>query len=214
MKLKKAHILIFAFMLFAASTSFANSIYSVAVDTSSLSSTDGYIYFQYIPAGNAVDSIATLSNLEGGVLAALPSENVVNGSAVKGVLPGPVMFSNANGINDYNHGIRFGNNLSFIVSFSGLYTGGEPGGSSTFSFWLFRDANGVEPLITTDGALFMASLDNGGMIMAQAFSDITSFSQVPESETLWLLGAGLIGMVAVSCKNKKAGWTNSLISRC
>jgi hypothetical protein len=197
MKLSRLLILSLVFVLIAAGSVFSAPVYNVSVDTSSLNGMEGYLYFQYVPV-NAAGSAAMVSNFSGGTLAPAPSSNVVDSSAVTGYLPGTVTFANTNGINDYNHGITFGNSLSFLLSFAEPLLGGLPGGSSTFSLGLFKDEGGSEPIL--GGTLLASNLMNDGSVSNQIFANQASASPVPEAGTLWLLGSGLAGLVGVSRK--------------
>jgi hypothetical protein len=209
MKTTKIVLLVFALIAFGASSAFASLSYDVTVDTSSLNGTSGYLYFQY-GGLNAVDSAATVFGFTGGTLDALPSENVVDGSAVSGQLPGPVVFANTNGINDYNHGILFGNTLSFGVSFAATAFGAPDGGSSTFSLGLFSDEFGLNPIYNLQGSnnsvpgtLFTINLMNNGsasseIIAGQAnVTNGTGVSPVPVPAALWLFGSGLAGLAGI-----------------
>ena len=84
-----------------------------------------------------------------------------------GTLPGPVVFANTYGINDYEQAITFGNTLSFVLSFlnTAPFVSSGTLGSSDFSLGLFSDAFGASPLITPTGTVFTASLvDNGTVV--------------------------------------------------
>jgi hypothetical protein len=203
MKFMKLQLIVFALFLLAASSAFADTILSVSVDTQDLAGQNGYLYFAYIPV-NAADSSAVVSNFIGGTLSPTASANVVDGTAVSGVLPGPVTFVNTNGINDYNHGILFGDSLSFLLTLIDPTAGGQEGGISTFSLSLFANEEGTIPL--GGGTLFTSDLGNDGMVNTSVLSEIASVSQVPEAGTMWLLGSGLLGLLftARSNRNKTA----------
>jgi hypothetical protein len=202
MKLSKLLILSIVLVFLAAGSVFAAPVYNVSVNTSSLSGTDGYLYFQYVPV-NAAESTATVSGFSGGTLAPANASNVVDGSAVTGILPGSVTFANTNGINDYNHGFTFGNSLSFLLSFTDPLIGGLPGGGSTFSLGLFGDESGSSPLITSSGTVFSADLVNDGSVSPVTVAGISSANPVPEAGTMWLLGSGLVGWVGIGRKIRK-----------
>jgi hypothetical protein len=200
MKFIRLQLLLVVLFLLAASSASADTLLSVTVDTSSLDGDAGYLYFQYVPV-MAVDSTATVFNFQGGQLAPSPSLEVVDGSAVSGALPGPVTFANTNAINDYNHGITFGDSLSFLVNFSSPVFGGDPIGSSTFSLGLFADEFGLTELL--GGTLFTASLGNSRTVAIDALANQASLSEVPEAGTMWLLGSGLVGLIGVGRKIRK-----------
>jgi hypothetical protein len=196
MKFMKLKLLIIALFVFTASSAFATPVYyNVSIDTSSLSGSDGYLYFQYIPV-NGADSTATIPYYSGGSLAPARSSEV-DGSAVTGLLPGVVTFANTNAVNDYNQGITFGDGIYFQVLFSTPAPDGILGGSSTFSLGLFQDEFGTIPLLTGDGTLFTTDLMNDGTTSASVFASGASVKYVPEVGTLWLLGPGLLGLLGI-----------------
>jgi hypothetical protein len=199
MRFTKLLLLFVAFLTLAASSALASSMYWVSVDTSSLNSQPGYLYFQYAPV-NAADSTATVTDFSagGGALGA-QSFKVVDCSAVSGTLPGTVTFLNTNGINDYNQAFTFGNNIGFLLSFNNPTPGGQAGGSSTFSLGLYQDELGSTPLL--GGTLFTSDLINDGTVQNQIFSSGVTANQVPEAGTMWLLGSGLVGLLGIA-RNK------------
>jgi hypothetical protein len=202
MNLLKIKLLVIAIMMFVASSAFAALSYDVAVDTSILNGTDGYLYFQYLPV-NATDSSAMVSGFSGGLLAPAPSVNVVDGSAVSGSLPGTVTFANTNGINDYNHAINFGNTINFHLSFNDPASGGQPGGSSTFSLGLYQDEFGASPLL--GGTLFNINLMNDGSTSTETLASqaSVSVSSVPLPAAAWLFGSGLAGLFGLRRREQK-----------
>jgi hypothetical protein len=194
MKLLKLKLFVLALIMFGASSAFASLSYSVSVDTSSLSSYAGYLYLQYIPV-DASDSTATVSNFStDGVLYASSSANVVNGAAVNGQLPGSVVFTNTNGINDYNHGITFGNKFNFLLTLGSPSSGGMSGGGSTFSLGLFQDENGFASLL--GGTLFTITLMNDGSATTQILAKEANVV-TPIPPTALLLGSGLLGLAGL-----------------
>lgn len=193
MKQIRMMLLIIAFAVLAANTAFAGLSYEVTVDTTSLSGQNGYLYFQYLPV-NAIDSTAAVTGFYGGTLASSRAAEV-DGSAVSGVLPGPVTFANTNGINDYNQGITFGNQMRFFVTLNGT-PGGANGGSSTFSLGLFSDELGFNPLLTTDGMLYTISFMNDGTATTDILALQAAVNPVPLPGAVWLLGSGLAGLIA------------------
>lgn len=193
MKFLKIKLLVIALVMFAANSAFAALSYNVSVDTTSLNTTSGYLYFQY-GGFNAVDSTATLYSFNGGALAADNSANVVDGSAVTGKLPNSVYFANTNGTNDYNHGITFGSDLKFSVAFASTSFGATNNGNSTFSLGLFSDEAGLSPLVST---LFTIDLNNDATTVVGALANGVDVTPTPIPAAIWLLGSGLMGLVGV-----------------
>jgi hypothetical protein len=192
MNFLKIKLLVIAVIMFAASSAFASLSYNVNIDTSSVIDWDGYLYFQYVPV-NAADSTATVSSfVTDGLLASASSSSVVDGSAVTGTLPGTVVFANTNGINDYNHGIHFGNNINFLLSFSDPAPGGVAGGSSTFSLGGYLDEAGTQGY-----TLFTVDLNNDGTTTVQTMVNEASVTPTPIPAAAWLLGSGLMGLVGI-----------------
>ena len=130
-----------------------------------------------------MSSTATVSAFTTDGTLGAQSFNVVSGGAVSGSLPGNVVFSNTNGINDYNHSIQLGNLLSFLITFNPSTTS-STFGSSTFSLGLFSDEGGTSPLL--GGTQIKVSLMNDGSVTA-----------TPIPTAAWLLGTGLIGLVGI-----------------
>lgn len=210
MKLMKLKLLIVALVLLVANSAFAALSYNVTIDTSSLSGTDGYLYFTYIPV-NGSNSTATVSNYWGGILYPSTSAGDPTATSATGTLPGTVSFTTSTGLTDYNHGTRFGigTGFSFLVSFSDPEPGGVTGGSSTFSLGLFTDENGVTPLFNTSGinntapgTLFTIDLMNDGSTSAQVLANGVDVTPTPIPAAFWLLGSGLVGLVGI--RRKKA----------
>jgi hypothetical protein len=205
MKRMKSMLLIIALLMFGASSLFANSIYSVSIDTTSIAQ-NGYIFMQYVPMGIA-DSKATVSNFSGAmpVDASLDPGLGVGGAQATGLLPGLVEFvTDYSSINivGYNQKITFGNSLSFLLTFDEI----DPNGSGTFSLGLFEDEAGSQALKNLAGAdldqAFSATLFDSGVVGDISFNNVSgTASQVPEPGTLWLLGSGFVGLLGFA-RNK------------
>ena len=128
------------------------------------------------------------------------------------MLPGAVIFTNPNTVNEYIHGITFGNSLSFLVTFSNPATGGLSNGSSVFSLGLFSDTTNWNPLLNTSGGilgpnsagtLFTINLNNDGT-SSSLIADPTdvNVSPTPIPPSVLLLGSGLLGLVGIRRKAK------------
>ncbi len=208
MKLLSLKLLITALVVLAANSAFAAFTYNVSINTSSLAGESGYLYLQYDPFSTNTASTATVAGfVTDGTLGAQDTVDVVNGSAVTGVLPGSVVFTNTNGINDYNHAITLGSAINFSLSLDAPIFGGPSGGttgSSTFSLGLFADASGSTPLLNTTGilgsvpgTLFTVSLLDNGTTTTEVLASEAAVTATPIPAAAWLLGSGLTGLVAL-----------------
>jgi len=201
MNLLKIKLLVMAAILLVATSAFASLSYTVNLDTTNFSGSDGYLYLSYITYGNQVSSTATVSNFATDGLLGSQSLNVVNGSAVSGALPGSVTFANTNGINDYNHAIQFGSGLSFNLLLNSSSFGSVPAnaGASTFTLALYRDELGTQPLLTGDGAgnLLQIDLNNDGTTVVSTFDASTQATPTPIPAAAWLFGSGLMGLAGL-----------------
>lgn len=198
MKFLKLHLVIIALVIFSANMAFAAFSYNVSVDTASLNGTNGYLYFSYIPV-NGADSTATVSNFfTDGSLYATNSLAVFDGSAVTGMLPGSLVFANTNGVNDYNHGITFGNTINFVLALSTPVSGGIDGGSNTFSLGLFQDEDGL--VAALNGTQFTVDMLNDGSTAVQMLTAQTDVTPTPIPAAAWLFVSGLAGLVGVRRK--------------
>jgi hypothetical protein len=200
-KFLKIKLLVISLVMFAASSAFASLSYDVTVDTTSLVNsgyTTGYLYFQYNTAINQVGtSTAAVQNFStDGVLGSTAAGAYGNsGNYVVGTLPGTVSFTNGNvEVNDYNHGITFGNNFHFSLL---LPTGTSQIAGSTFSLGLFQDALGYTPLKTVDGTLFTINLNADGTATTVVADAGTNVTPTPIPAAFWLLGSGLAGLVGI-----------------
>ena len=185
MNFLKIKLLVIAIIMFAASSAFASLSYDVTIDTSSILNSDGYIYLQFDPgfglgSNTAPTGTATISNFTGASLGAQDTANIVNGSAVSGTLPGSVVFSNTNQVNDYNQAIHFGNSLNFHLVFDGAAVDAPNNVASTFSVGLFSNIDGTGALLTSNGTVY---------------SQDTPTTPIPAAA--WLLGSGLVGLVGI-----------------
>jgi hypothetical protein len=195
MKLRLVLLSIIALVLGAAGSAFADSVWSLSIENSTIhvyANTEnfldsGYLYLQY-SSFDGTDSTATLSNFQTDGTLGVREAGAFPGSDAQGDLPGDVVFSNVSGLNDYNQGIDFGSYISFDVLFKFLDPGyiGGAAGSSTFSMGLFSDAAGATPALSSA----FADFNNDGTVVT------------PEPSSLLLLAPGLLGLLAIR-RNKK-----------
>ena len=194
-------LFVMALVLFTAGSAFAApSTYNVTVDTSSLSATSGYLYFEFARDPN--DSLTTataqiLNFTSDGTLGAKTTTGTISGTNVSGTLPGAVTFKNTSQINDYNQAITFGNTISFQLVLTQNVV--DPNYTNTFSMWLAQDALGATPLQTASGELFEANL-YGNNTTGVTVVDTAHTSAVPIPAAAWLLGSGLLGLIGAKKK--------------
>ena len=144
-------------------TSFATPIvYNVAVDTSVVQGSDGYVDFQFNVNGpSSLNASVEISNFISD--ATLDSTSQADGGG-SGVLPGQLTIANSDSFNAILQGLTFGNFLGFDLSISGPAVDNPVTGSDTSSFSLSLLDNGFLPLLTTDvrgSILTIDILDNG-----------------------------------------------------
>jgi hypothetical protein len=202
MKPMKVTLLAIALVMLVASSALASYSYDVTINTASFSSTDGSLYFIFNPGPDAQQAYATISGFSTG--GTLSTDPMYLASTVTGNLSatgsGSVTFDNAGGLNDYLHGITFGNSLSFHLDFAGPATTAPDHrltGGSTFSLSLY-DAAGFLPLpVSNDpagGTVYALNLNPDG--------GVTDATPTPIPAAAWLLGSGLMGLCGI--RSKKA----------
>jgi hypothetical protein len=197
-------------LLSCSGSAFASFSYNINVNTNSLSGTKGYLYFEYLPVA-ATRSTATVSGFTTtGSLGSQDFNGVVNGGAVSGTLPGPVIFANTYSTNDYNQAITFGGKFNFTLSFTNPAAGGQAGGSSSFLLGVYADNSGVNPLANKNGylnsipgTLFSISLMNTGAISQEVFENSTTITPTPIPAAVWLFGSGIISLAGLR-RNRRA----------
>jgi hypothetical protein len=192
---------------FLTATARASVIYNVAVDTSSVSSTQGFLDFQFDP-GNASSQAATAVignfNTVGGTLMPPPA---TSGSVV-GLLPGTVTFTNNFVFSDYFEGFTYGASFSFTLTLSGPALDSPNGtatAGTTFGLGLYdRNQN---PILTNQASGFAGEVDIllNGSTSATAFPNgtgpsVVTFTRVTNGvpdpgNTLLLLGLAMAGLL-------------------
>jgi hypothetical protein len=163
----------------------------VAVNTSSISGTNGSIDFQF-NAGNRETQAATvtLSGLSGGTLGSESNTGAVTG----GPLPSAVTIGTGTAYNDLFETFKYGSTLTFTLDFSGPAVNAPNGlstGNSEFFFSMFSDADGYDPVLTSDpnGVAANVTVNPSGSITAAAVSPQAAF--VPEPGSFALMGSAL-----------------------
>lgn len=191
---------LFAAALFgAALTVRADDILSVAINTSSLSGTAGYIDFEFnpSPAGSQAATIR-ISNFAGATYIA--NSQIRDGAASGGPLTNSTAIvsipnSAAFVSNDDEEGFTLGKTITFTLDFSGPAVSMPNGSSSpsTFTLFMTSDAAGLDPILTKDPNGVLASINispNTGLAITSTTTPNLQF--VPEPGSLALLGGGLV----------------------
>jgi hypothetical protein len=202
----KHSLLFIASLLGLAAPGLADSIYNIAVNTSSISGTAGSLDLNFNPGPlvSQAASLQVLNFMSNGVPAgACPCST----GDVSGQLPGTLMFDNGTVFNDYFDGFTFGSSLSFQLRFYGPALNAPDGVStsgSAFAFSMFSDTGGTIPALTTDttdGFAFLVNLNLDGTTTLTNFStqvDAGAASAVPEPATWALLLISTVAIIALS----------------
>jgi hypothetical protein len=196
------------FLALCAATAMRADIYTVTINTSSISGTSGSLDFNFNP-GPFVTQAASLQILKFASDGTLAGSPILTGD-VSGALPGTLTFDNGSGFNDYFEGFTFGNTLAFNVSLYGPALS-SPDGTSTsgsaFAFSMFSDAAGTIPVLTTDttdGFAFIVNVNLDGTTAPTNYSPetqiSTSVSATPEPSDIGLsvILAALIAFLLTS----------------
>lgn len=178
--------LVVAFMFCLAAFGKADTTYRIAVNTSSIAGTAGSLDFNLNPGplGSPLVSVDLMNfNSNGSFGTAAPS---LIGDVSGGPLPTTITFDNGASLNDYFTGFTYGSTLDFEVKFfgSGIATpGGTSLSGSTFSFSMFSDPWGSQPVLTTDtinGFATTINVNLDGSTSSTTSSSETTMSPVPE----------------------------------
>ena len=184
-------------LLLTPATLFADSTYSVSVDTSLLSGTSAQLAFDFIDGGSPSNTI-TLSNFSTDATLGINSPT----GGVSGTLPGTVTLTDSSFFNEYLTNISLGTNFSFLLD--ATTNGPDPSSiPDAFSLLLFDPITGFPLFATTDptGANSLLTLNiNGSPTGAldvyiapggEAVATVTPVVATPEPSTLLMLGSGL-----------------------
>lgn len=138
-------------LLLTGTLTWADVMYTVTVDTSSINGATGNIDLQF-NGGSLTSQFAnaTISSfMTDGMLAGSP---MVSGD-VNGVLPSTLTFDNQGSFNDYFEGFTYGSTLTFDLSLYGpaiTMPNGTSDSGSTFGLAFYTDMPGLMPVLTTD----------------------------------------------------------------
>jgi len=183
-----------------ATAAFADQVlYSVSVDTHTISGLTGTVDFQFDPATPLSQfAFSEILNFTGGSL--VPPSTITGD--VGGALPGIVVLNNDTPTNEYQEGFVFGPNILFDLLIAGpaLTNPGLFLGGSTFSFSVLN-STGV-PLLTTSssGALFAVDVNAGGTTTLNIYSPAVTITPEPASLFTLLTAVAVIGLVSVWSK--------------
>jgi len=182
----RRHILVILSVLVLAFSGLASAssgpvTYSVTINTSSISGTVGSFDLNYNP-GPLVTQAASLQIVRfagNGTLAGSPAL----AGDVSGALPATITFDNGTAFNDYFQRFTFGSTLSFDVTLSGPALSSPDGVSTsgtTFTFSMFSDAAGTQPVLTTntaDGFAFLINVNLDGTTTLTNFSNFATITR-------------------------------------
>lgn len=175
----------------------ASISYTVHVDTSTLAGTQGFLDLQFLAGGlDALSALAEISNMNAFDTVFAPTADLAGDAA--GLLPGGATLGNGQAFNDLFQGLTFGQQFSFVLTLSGaaLSPGAPPLSGSAFSLLLFG-ADGFTPLLSSDpdGRLVSFQIAQNGQVGVETFGP-ADVNVVPEPATMWLVGTGILGLVA------------------
>lgn len=175
----------------------APQLFTVNLDTSTVSGTSGYLEIAFGSVSLAADA-GTLSILGFSSDALLGGSFVLSGN-VLGSLPGSVVLDNQPPPGAYyQQALTFGNLIAFSLVLNGPLVNTPTGGpdGSSFAVWLLDDT--FSPLLAVD-ALFSADIDGSGLISLNNFSaaaDVSGpFQAVPEPAAIGLTALGMAGLL-------------------
>lgn len=159
--------------------------YSAVIDTSSISGTVGSLDMNFNP-GLLVTQTASLRIVNFGGNGTLAANPAIIGD-VSGALPGALTFDNGTPFNDSFQGFTYGTTIVFSFTLFGPALSSPDGVStsgSTFSFSMFSDAAGTQPVLTTDttdGFAFVVNVNLDGTTTLTNFSNAATVTQCTSS---------------------------------
>lgn len=155
--------------------------YSVVINTSSISGTVGSLDMNFNP-GLLATQAASLRIVNFGGNGTLAANAAVIGD-VSGALPGALTFDNGTPFNDSFQGFTYGSTILFSFTLFGPALSSPDGVStsgSTFSFSMFSDAAGTQPVLTTDttdGFALVVNVNLDGTTTVTNFSNVATVTQ-------------------------------------
>jgi hypothetical protein len=176
----------------AAQAGTVTSLWTVSVDTTSLTGTTGALEFSFIPGNlTAPPASATISGFTtDGTLVPPPA---VMGDET-GTLPGPVVLKNDQTFNDYYEAFTYKSKMSFFVTLAASAPSTIPI-DTTFSFFLYdRNGNPISNSNSPSGEAFDLNINGltGAATLVPYYPPptMTVLQGVPEPSSVLLLGLG------------------------
>ena len=173
-----SRMLLATLLMFGSAQAWAGPVYSVRIDTASLGNGPAYLGLYFMGLANAAEASATVAKLSG----ALAGAPAVTGT-VGGTLPGPLVFSNANGGSDYVQAVTLGGLFSFDLSF----VLGEGDAGTTFGWALFDDVGYLGAASDLGTVSVNPGADLASMYVLDDLSTLSGVTVVPEPSTVALL---------------------------
>jgi hypothetical protein len=204
--------IVFLLLLASAIPMRADDIYTVTVNTSSISGTSGSLDFQFDPGlfpGSQAANLSIVGFTTDGTLGT-PAPT----GDVSGTLPGTLAFDNLTSFNDYFTTFTYGSTISFTVDLSGpaISAPNEASDSgSSFYFFMFSDPNGYDPILASSSSPFGQALEVDvnldGSTTPSVYSaqlSATAVTPTPEPGTLLLLVSALSATMLLGLRRKAA----------
>jgi hypothetical protein len=183
----------------AARAGTVTSLWTVSVDTTSLTGTTGAVEFSFIPGNlTASPASATVSGFTtDGTLVPPP---VVTGDET-GTLPGPVVLMNDQTFNDYFESFTYKSKMSFFVTLAASAPSTIPI-DTTFSFFLFdQNGNPISNSNSPSGEAFDLNINGltgvATLVPYYPPPPIVILQGVPEPSSVLLLGLGAAAVVGL-----------------
>ena len=184
-------------LLLASVTAWADPIFDVSLDTSSISGTVGQVVFELVDGDGVVDNSVALSGFSFGGGAIAGAADYLGTSGVTGDLSGSIAMDDSGGLAVFTQPLTFGSSLMFAMTATNNFLSlGSPDAfsmallTSDFSACYSDDQNSCAllQLDLTGEPLTVASFTlNGAMAQSLPAPVVT----VPEPASLLLLASGI-----------------------
>lgn len=185
-------LLLAALLMSGTAQAWAAPIYNVRINTASLGTGPAYLGLYFMGLANATEATATVSGLTG----ALEGAPDVSGT-VSGALPGPLVFSNANGGSDYVQAVTLGGLFTFNLSF--MMGDGDVG--TTFGWALFDELGYLGAVNDLGTVSLNLGGDEASSFVLEDLSRLSTVRDVPEPASLALV---LIAGLAFAARTRRA----------